>query len=160
VRSIGSTPTVFVDSIDRARHFKLDHHLDRCEVEFSNGCRIVVRFHLFTAHELGDLFRPHFGIEDLRGLDIFHNRFVPDGRWNPEPVVANQSLMQQLTRLEEAYATDPGFIERASHLLLVGCRSPTSKNQLGLCIRAPGNGRRDSSPPARLLVRARRPVSK
>jgi hypothetical protein len=25
VRAIGSTPTIFIDSIDKARHFKLDH---------------------------------------------------------------------------------------------------------------------------------------
>jgi SAM-dependent methyltransferase len=157
VRSIGSTPTAFVDSIDRARHFKLDHHLDRCEVEFSNGCRIAVRFHLFTAHELGDLFRPHFAIEDLRGLDIFHNRFVPDGRWNPTPMGPDEKLMQQLAQLEEAYATDPGFMERATHLLLVGRREPTSENQVGLCIKARGNGCRGSSPPAPSRVRVRRP---
>jgi hypothetical protein len=157
VRSIGSTPTVLVDSIDRARHFKLDHHLGRCEVEVRNGCRIAPCFHLFTTHELGDLFRPHFAIEDLRGLDIFHNRFVPDGRWNPAPVGPDKKLLLQLTQLEEAYATDPSFMERASHLLVVGRRSPTSENQLGLCIRAPGNGCRGSSPPAQLSVRARRP---
>ena len=86
-----------------------------------------MRFHLFTAHELGDLFRPQFAIEDLRGLDIFHNRFVPDDRWNPAPVGPDKTLLQHLTQLEEAYATDPGFMERASHLLLVGRRSPTQK---------------------------------
>jgi SAM-dependent methyltransferase len=90
VRPIGSTPTVFVDSIERARHFKLDHRSDRCEVEFCNGCRVAVSFHLFTARELKDLFHPHFGIEYLHGLDIFHNRFMPDRRWNPLSVLHDE----------------------------------------------------------------------
>jgi SAM-dependent methyltransferase len=42
VRSIGSTPTAFVDSIEGARQFKLDHRLDRCEVEFCNERRVAV----------------------------------------------------------------------------------------------------------------------
>ena len=160
VRSIGSTPTVFVDSIERARHLKLDHRLDRCEVEFCNGCRVAVRFHLFNAHELNDLFRPHFSIEDLRGLEIFHNRFVPDRRWNPVSVVADQRLMLQLTRLEEAYATDPGFMERATHLVLVGRREPSSEMNSVSAIRARGNGCRGSLPPAPLRDRARGPGSR
>ena len=93
--------------LDRAGYFKLDHCLDWCDVEFSNGCRIAVRFHLSTAHELGDLFRPHFAIEDLRGRDIFHNRFVPDQRWNPASVVVNRALVLQLARPEEAWPPIP-----------------------------------------------------
>jgi SAM-dependent methyltransferase len=129
VRSIGSTPTVFVDSIEGARHFKLDHRLDRCEVEFRNGRRVAVSFHLFTARELKDLFRPHFGIEGVCGLDIFHNRFAPDRRWNPVSIVLDARLMLQLARLEETYATDPGFMERATHLLLVGCHESRSSGE-------------------------------
>jgi len=122
VRSIGSTPTVFVDSIEGARHFNLDHRLDRCDVEFNNGCRVAVNFHLFTARELQDLLQPHFVIEGLRGLDIFHNRFIPDRRWNPASVLLDERVMCQLTRLEETYATDPSLMDRATHLLFIGCR--------------------------------------
>jgi SAM-dependent methyltransferase len=32
VRAIGSTPTIFVDSIEKARHFKHDNSRDRCEI--------------------------------------------------------------------------------------------------------------------------------
>jgi len=85
VRSVGSTPTVFVDSLEEARHFKLDHDRDRCEVEFCNGCRVSVTFHLFTAGELQDCFSPHFVIKDLHGLDIFHSRLcrIGDGTQIP-----------------------------------------------------------------------------
>ena len=80
VRSIGSPPTIFVDSIDKARHFSLDHSLDRCEVELRSGRRMALPFHLFTACELQNCFAQHFDSEDLCGLNIFHNRFVPDHR--------------------------------------------------------------------------------
>jgi hypothetical protein len=79
-----------------------------------------VSFHLFTVSELKELFRANFVIEGLCGLDIFHNRFVPDRRWNPVSVLGDQRLMLQLTQLEETFATDPGFTEHATHLLLVG----------------------------------------
>jgi SAM-dependent methyltransferase len=130
VRSIGSAPTAFVDSIEKAKHFKLDHRLDRCELEFRNGCHIAVNFHLFAAHELKDLFQPLFGIEGLRGLDIFHTRFIPDRRWNPASVLLDERLMLELTQLEETYATDPKFMERATHLLLVGYHQPRSSDEL------------------------------
>jgi hypothetical protein len=42
-------------------------------------------------------------------------------------VVADRALTRQLARLEEAYATDIGFMERATHLLLVGRREPWLK---------------------------------
>jgi hypothetical protein len=37
VRSVGSTPTIFVDSIEKARHFKHDNSRDQCEVELCDG---------------------------------------------------------------------------------------------------------------------------
>jgi hypothetical protein len=130
VRSIGSTTTAFVDSIEGARHFKLDHRSDRCEVEFCNGRRVAVSFHLFTVRELKDLFHPLFGIEWLRGLDIFHNRFMPDRRWNPLSVLHDERLTIQLAQFEETYATHPDFMERATHLLLVGCHESKSSGEL------------------------------
>jgi SAM-dependent methyltransferase len=131
VRSIGSTPTIFVDSIEKARHFKLDHSLDRCEVELANGRRIAARFHLFTACELRNYFAPYFDIEDLCGLDIFHNRFVPDRRWNPTSFRVDHQLTGHLAQLEETYARNPCFMERATHLLLVGCSRHASEPEHG-----------------------------
>jgi SAM-dependent methyltransferase len=141
VRSIGSAPTVFVNSVEEARHFKLDHGRDRCEVEFCDGRRVAVSFHLFTVSELRELFRANFVIEGLCGLDIFHNRFVPDRRWNPVSVLGDQRLMLQLTELEEMFATDPGFMERATHLLLVGRCGSSQK------MRAPLGTKSEFAPP-------------
>jgi len=122
VRAVGSTPTVFVDSIENARHFKLDHQLDRCEVELRGGRRMAVDFHLFCERELRDCFAVWFDIEDLSGLDIFLNRFLPDARWNPASLRADRHMLDHLAQLEETFARTPGFIEHATHLLLVGRR--------------------------------------
>ena len=44
-------------------------------------------------------------------------------------VFLDERLTSQLARLEEIYATDPGFMERATHLLLVGCHEATSSDE-------------------------------
>src|SRR6202048_4352647 len=83
VRPIGSTPTAFVDSIEKVRRLKQDHVRNRCEIDLSDGRHIAFSFHQFTAVELRNYFAGYFDIEDLRGLDLFHSRFMPDSRWNP-----------------------------------------------------------------------------
>jgi SAM-dependent methyltransferase len=122
VRSAGSTPTAFVDSIETARHFELDHDLNQCEIEFHDGRRMALRFHLFTSNELKHHFGHLFEIEDLRGLDIFHGRFSPDYRWNPASFVFDSRFLNLLSLLEERFARNPAFMERATHLMLVGRR--------------------------------------
>ena len=126
VRPVGSTPTIFVDSIEKARHFKHDNSRDQCEVELCDGRHIVLSFHLFAASELRSYFTDHFDIEDLRGLDLFHSRFAPDRRWNPLSLAVDNHLYDELKRLEETYATSSGFMERATHLLLVARRRPAA----------------------------------
>jgi SAM-dependent methyltransferase len=121
VRSVGSTPTILVDSIEKARHFRHDNGRDQFEVELCNGRHIELGFHRFTALELRSYFGGLLDIEDLRGLDVFHNRFAPDPRWNPDLGLDHQ-FCDELDRLEEAYATRSGFVERAAHLLLVARR--------------------------------------
>src|ERR1019366_1270858 len=131
VRSIGSTPTAFVDSIEKARHFSLDHRLDLCEVELRGGRRLALPFHLFSARELRNCFSDHFDIDDLCGLDIFHNRFIPDHRWNPASLLLDQPLADHLARLEETWRRDSSFMELAAHLLLLGCRRHTAEQERG-----------------------------
>jgi SAM-dependent methyltransferase len=126
VRSVGSTPTISVDSFEKARHIKLDNSRDRCEIEFCDGRQIVLSFHLFAALELRSYFLAHFDIDDLRGLDLFHNRFAPDPRWNPASLAVDNQLSDELERLEESYATSTGFMERATHLFLVARRRPAA----------------------------------
>jgi hypothetical protein len=119
VRPIGSTPTAFVDSIENVRQLKQDHVRDRCEIELSDGRHIAFSFHQFTAVELLNYFASGFDIDDLRGLDLFHSRFMPDPRWNPVFRPSDSRLANELARLEQAYATSPEFMDRATHLLLV-----------------------------------------
>jgi SAM-dependent methyltransferase len=118
VRPIGSIPTAFVGSIEKVRRLKQDHVRDRCEIDLSDGRRIAFSFHQFTAVELQNYFASRFDIEDLRGLDLFHSRFMLDPRWNPLSPPADRQLAE-LDRLEKAYATDSEFMDRAAHLLLV-----------------------------------------
>jgi SAM-dependent methyltransferase len=118
VRPIGSTPTAFVEPVEKVRRLKQDHVTDRCEIDLMDGRRMAFGFHLFTAAELRDHFASCFDIEDLRGLDLFHSRFMPDPRWNPlSPPSANH--LAELERLEKRYATNKEFMDRAAHLLLV-----------------------------------------
>jgi hypothetical protein len=65
----------------------------------------------------------------LRGLDLFHCRFTPDTRWNPVRSLGGAPLTDELDRLEKAFATRPGFMDRAAHLMLVG-RSRCRRNGL------------------------------
>lgn len=119
VRSIGSTPTAFVDSIGKVRRLKQDHAQDRCEIELCDGRRTAFNVHLFAASELRRCFARHFDIEDLRGLDLFHSRFAPDPRWNPACLRPDDQLSGELIKLEETYGANPEFMDRANHLLLV-----------------------------------------
>jgi SAM-dependent methyltransferase len=119
VRSIGSPPTAFVDSMEKVRKLTQDHLRDRCELELSDGRCVTFSFHLFTASELRSCFANCFDIEDLRGLDLFHSRFMPDLRWNPASSRGDHQLSNELERLELTHATNPEFIDRAAHLLLV-----------------------------------------
>ena len=119
VRPIGSTPTAFVGSIEKVRRLKQDHVRNRCEIDLNDGRHIAFSFHQFTAVELQSYFAGCFEIEDLRGLDLFHSRFMPDSRWNPVSPPGDSQLADELERLEKAYASRTEFMDRATHLLLV-----------------------------------------
>lgn len=124
VRPIGSSPTAFIDSIETTRHIMLDHDRDQCDVEFKDGRHFTLPFHLFSPTELRHRFSQHFEIEDLLGLDIFHGRFPLDHRWNPTPAAFDPRFADNLAQLEDRYARQPGFMERAAHLMLVGRHRP------------------------------------
>lgn len=127
VRPTGSMPTAFVESLEKVRRLKQDHVTDRCEIDLSDGRHLAFGFHLFSAAELRSHFAGCFEIEDLRGLDLFHCRFMPDSRWNPPGFLGgNSRLADELERLELTYAACPDFMDRAAHLLLVGRRERTA----------------------------------
>jgi SAM-dependent methyltransferase len=127
VRPVGSTPTAFVDSIANIRRLKQDHVRDRCEIDLSDGRHLAFSFHQFAAVELLNYFAKGFDIEDLRGLDLFHSRFMPDPRWNAACGSSDDQLANELARLEKAYATNPEFINHATHLLLVARRQAVQR---------------------------------
>jgi hypothetical protein len=105
----------------RVTAFHLDEYVGAtADAQFS--FRHYLADHLFGALELRACFADHFVIEDLRGLDLFHSRFALDPRWNPGSVQIEHPFRDHLTQLEDAYSQTPGFMERATHLLLVGRR--------------------------------------
>ena len=134
VRPIGSTPTAFVDSIEKVRRLKQDHVRDRCEIDLSDGRHIAFSFHQFTAVELLNYFASGFDIEDLCGLDLFHGRFMPDPRWNPICRPGYNQLADELARLERAFATSPEFMDRATHLLLVARSRRAAAPEAGVAV--------------------------
>ena len=96
---------------------------------FSEFVAVIVRsilsVHLYAASELQSYFADHIDIEDSGGLDLFHNPFAPDLRWNPASLTVDNQFSNELERLEKTYATSSGFMERATHLLLVARRRQT-----------------------------------
>jgi SAM-dependent methyltransferase len=123
VRPIGSPPSVFVDTIENTRQFRQDNIHDRCRIELFDGRCFTMNIHLFSASELRGYFSGDFEIEVLRGLDLFHSRFALNPRWNPLiPALDDDQFDGELSRIEEAYAASPRFIEHAAHLLLVAHR--------------------------------------
>lgn len=119
VRAVGSQPTVYVDDVSAARRFCQDNLIHRLDVEFANGRRASFQSHLFSRAELARLVASRLEVEDIRGLDLFHGRFAKEPRWNPKNAVPLGRLSQELERLEERYCRDPGFVDHATHLLVV-----------------------------------------
>jgi len=120
VRAIGSTPTVYVGAVEDARAFQQDNLGNKLDVEFQNGRRVRLHSHLFAAAELKAVASAHFGIKDLFGLDLFHGRFADDPRWNAGTCKRSEQFGGELERLEKRYCHETGFMDHATHLLLIG----------------------------------------
>ncbi len=129
VRSVGSTPSAFVHPIENIRYLRHDNERNECELELQDGVRSAFSFHLFKASELESYFRPHFTVEEMRGLDLFHTRFAIDPRWNPSSLQSDSRIDDELARLEETYATNPAFLDRATHIMLVGQRRKAQRER-------------------------------
>jgi SAM-dependent methyltransferase len=118
VRTIGSAPTVYVESVSAARRFQQNHLIDQLDVEFQDGRTTTFNSHLFNHVEVECLVRSYLKLEDLRGLDLFHGRFAGDPRWNPS-VDPSTAFEKELAALENRYSHDPDFIDHATHMLIV-----------------------------------------
>jgi SAM-dependent methyltransferase len=118
-RAAGSTPTIYVDAVDRAERFYQDNAADRLAVDLRDGRHFEFSSHLFAAAELERLFAQHVDMQVV-GLDLFHGRFAPDPRWNPGAIAEDHEFYRDLERLERQYGCDPHFIDHATHLMLVG----------------------------------------
>jgi SAM-dependent methyltransferase len=119
VRAVGSMPTICVDALEEARWFWRDIRTNRLEVELQSGRQVSLDYHLFETAELRAFATPHFQLDDLQGIDLFHGRFAGDPRWNPPGSMERVPFIQELDRLERLYCRDPEFIDHATHLLLI-----------------------------------------
>jgi SAM-dependent methyltransferase len=124
VRTVGSLPTIYVDSIECARAFHQDNDADWMDVEMLDGSRLEFPSHLFTGEELRAIFQPYLGDLQMRGLDLFHSRFAHNVHWNPACIARDDVFAGELESLEQRYAADPAFMNRAAHILLVGESGP------------------------------------
>ncbi|MDE8651477.1 class I SAM-dependent methyltransferase [Novosphingobium album (ex Liu et al. 2023)] len=118
VRTVGSLPTIFVGSLEKARSFCQDNGNDRFEVDLIDGRHLEFTSHLFCAAEFKALFEPHAPGSTLLGLDVFHSRFAAHPWWNPDALPYSSLFEQELCKLEERCGSDPVFIDRAAHILL------------------------------------------
>ena len=119
VRAIGSTPTIYVDTVRAAKAYHQDNLHGRLEVEFQSGNQTSFPSHLFSAAEIRNLAEPLFEIKELSGLDLFHGRFATDPDWNPEEAAPDAEFIHALRGLEHRFRSNPAFIDRATHLLLI-----------------------------------------
>jgi len=117
VRTVGSTPSIFIGAMEQARDFRQDNEHDRLEVDLADGRHIGFSSHLFTAAELQALFSDRLRTSEIVGLDLFHARFALDPRWNPSDL-RQDAIEESLVRLEHLCAHDPAFLDRAAHILL------------------------------------------
>jgi SAM-dependent methyltransferase len=122
VRAAGSQPTIYVDSLDHARAFHQDNDADWMEVDLVDGRHIGFTSHLFTSDDFRALFQSHLSGTAMVGLDVFHSRFAVNVHWNPSMTGDQEAFESDLDELEYRYASDPHFIDRAAHILLVGDR--------------------------------------
>jgi SAM-dependent methyltransferase len=117
VRTVGSTPSIFVSALDQAAAFHQDNERDRLEIDLADGRHIGFNSHLFTARELQGLFAERLETSEIVGLDLFHGRFALDPRWNPQGL-RQDAIEERLVGLEHLCAHDPVFLDRAAHILL------------------------------------------
>jgi hypothetical protein len=124
VRAIGSTPTIYVDTVRAAKAYHQDNVHGRLEVEFQSGNQTSFPSHLFSAAEIRTLAAPALEIEELSGLDLFHGRFATDPDWNPAEAAPDANFFHALRGLEHRFRRNPVFIDHATHLLLIARRKP------------------------------------
>ena len=118
-RAIGSTPTIYVDGVKAAKAYHQDNAHGRLQVEFQNGAQTSFPSHLFSAAEIRALATPALEIEELSGLDLFHNRFATDPDWNPAEATPDANFIHALRGLEHRFRRNPTFVDHATHLLLI-----------------------------------------
>ena len=120
VRTAGSMPTIYIDDVHNARSFRQDNAAGWMEVNMRDGRHLAFPSYLFTCDKLRSLFEPHLASVSFTGLDLFHSRFAADPHWNPSAMKGQAEFDEHVDWLEQHFASDPSFIDHATHILLVG----------------------------------------
>ena len=120
VRTVGSPPTIYVDGVEKARSYHQDNTAGWLEADMQDGRHLAIPSHLFTCDELAALFTPHLASVAFTGLDLFTSRFAPDRHWNPSTMKGQADFDEYVGWLEQYFASNPSFIDRAAHILLEG----------------------------------------
>ena len=107
-----------VDGVKALRHTIRTTH-GRLQVEFQNSAQTSFPSHLFSAAEIRGLAKAALEIEELSGLDLFHNRFATDPDWNPAEATPDANFIHALRVLEHRFRRNPTFLDHATHLLLI-----------------------------------------
>jgi SAM-dependent methyltransferase len=120
VNTVGGRPENYVDFATDVAEFQRYENDDVVGVYMMDRQHLEFPSHRFSSIELLALFKDHLAGTTVVGIDMFHTRFAPDARWNPSAVAFQQDFELDLSELEYRYASDPRFINRAAHILLIG----------------------------------------
>lgn len=119
VYSIGGNPSIYLADAYDVRQFLQDNEKDRLDIDLADGRHLALPSHLFSAHELPQLFSSCVRQEELVGLDLFHARFGPNPRWNPRTLDMHERDAE-LDRLEQLCETVVALMDSASQILFHG----------------------------------------
>jgi hypothetical protein len=75
---------------------------------------------LFNCEGLRALFAPHLAAVAMAGIDLFGGRFAVDETCRVPLRKSQEGFAEKLAWLEQNYASDPDFIDRAASILLTG----------------------------------------
>lgn len=120
VNAVGGQPANYVDFATDVAHFPQYETDDVVGVYLMDRQHLEFPSHRVSSIELLALFEDHLAETTLVGIDVFHTRFAPDARWNPSVIDFQQEFELDLSDLEYRYASDPRFVNRAAHILLIG----------------------------------------
>jgi SAM-dependent methyltransferase len=122
LRALGSPPTACIVGLDKVQSYYFDGARQELSLALKDGSRHSLTFNLYSAEAIRELFEANATVVDLRGVNLFVARFVPQANWTKglvERLPARGDLMQKLKELEEPLCRLPGWVDHGTHVLVV-----------------------------------------